>query len=205
MPQSSMPPTKTSLRKIKDELEFAYEGFELLKQKREILVAEIMKDINRTRQVEKNVAEGFSRLYREYKNAAVEMGTGTLLMKSLSERRRYFARMSFTRFMGQQIPYVDLQVKKIALYSGMHGTSVSYDAVKIEGQNLLADMAQYASLCTRILLLSEELKKVQRRVNALENIMIPENEEEKKYITERLEEIEREEFFVKKLLKQRQK
>jgi len=66
-------------------------------------------------------------------------------------------------------------------------------------------MAQYGSLCTRILLLSEELKKVQRRVNALENIMIPENEEEKKYITERLEEMEREEFFVKKLLKQRQK
>lgn len=204
MPQFSMPPTKTSLRKIKDELEFAYEGFELLKQKREILVAEIMKDINRTRQVEKKVIEGFTRFYREYKNAAVEMGTGTLVMKSLSERRRYFARMSHSRFMGQHIPYVDLQVKKMALYSGMHGTSVSYDAVKLEGRELLSDLARYASFCTRIVLLSEELKKVQRRVNALENIVIPKNEEEKKYITERLEEMEREEFFVKKLLKQKQ-
>ncbi len=54
-----------------------------------------------------------------------------------------------------------------------------------------------------ILVLSRELKKVQRKVNALEKIFIPQNEEARKYISDRLEEMEREEIFVKKLIKQK--
>ncbi|MDO9529791.1 MAG: V-type ATP synthase subunit D, partial [Syntrophales bacterium] len=54
-----------------------------------------------------------------------------------------------------------------------------------------------------IIMLSRELKKVQRRVNALEKIFIPQHEEAKKYISDRIEEMEREEIFVKKLIRQR--
>jgi len=54
-----------------------------------------------------------------------------------------------------------------------------------------------------VMMLSRELKKVQRRVNALEKIFIPQHEESKKYITDRIEEMEREEVFVKKLIRQR--
>ncbi|HPI91323.1 MAG TPA: V-type ATP synthase subunit D, partial [Spirochaetota bacterium] len=59
------------------------------------------------------------------------------------------------------------------------------------------------SLMKTVVLLSRELKKVQRKVNALEKIFIPQNEEAQKYISDRLEEIEREEIFVKKLIRQR--
>ena len=37
MPQIELPPTKSSLRKLKDDLAFAYEGYDLLNQKREIM------------------------------------------------------------------------------------------------------------------------------------------------------------------------
>lgn len=52
-------------------------------------------------------------------------------------------------------------------------------------------------------MLSRELKKVQRRVNALEKVLIPPHEEAKKYIADRIEEMEREEVFVKKLIRHR--
>jgi len=61
----------------------------------------------------------------------------------------------------------------------------------------------YASLAKKVFLLSAELKKVQRRVNALEKIFIPAHEATKKYISDRLEEIEREEIFIKKLIGRR--
>ena len=47
MARVNLPPTKSNLRKIKDELTFAYEGFDLLEQKREILVIEIVNQINK--------------------------------------------------------------------------------------------------------------------------------------------------------------
>ena len=52
-------------------------------------------------------------------------------------------------------------------------------------------------------LAGRELRKVQRRVNALEKIYIPRHEEARKYIAERLDEIEREEIFVKKLIRRK--
>ena len=43
MAKTDIPPTKSNLRKVKADLTFAYEGFDLLEQKREILVMEIVK------------------------------------------------------------------------------------------------------------------------------------------------------------------
>ena len=64
-------------------------------------------------------------------------------------------------------------------------------------------IAEYSTILKLILVLSRELKKVQRKVNALEKIFIPQNDEARKYISDRLEEMEREEIFVKKLIKQK--
>jgi V/A-type H+/Na+-transporting ATPase subunit D len=82
-------------------------------------------------------------------------------------------------------------------------TTASYDEAREKSRKALQLLAQYATMTKSIIMLSRELKKVQRRVNALEKIFIPQHEEAKKYITDRLEEMEREEVFVKKLIRQR--
>jgi len=87
--------------------------------------------------------------------------------------------------------------------SGFLGTTSSYDTAKKTCITTLTLLANYATVIKSIFMLSRELKKVQRRVNALEKIFIPQNEEARKYITDRLEEMEREEVFVKRLIKQR--
>jgi V/A-type H+/Na+-transporting ATPase subunit D len=84
------------------------------------------------------------------------------------------------------------------------GTTSAYDTAKEQSRKALQILAEYATITKSIVMLSRELKKVQRRVNALEKIFIPQHEEAKKYITDRIEEMEREEVFVKKLIRQRQ-
>jgi V/A-type H+-transporting ATPase subunit D len=84
------------------------------------------------------------------------------------------------------------------------GTSAAYDQAKEQSRKALTILAEYATMTKSVITLSRELKKVQRRVNALEKIFIPQHEEAKKYITDRIDEMEREEVFVKKLIRQRQ-
>lgn len=199
-----LPPTKSSLRKLKEDLAFAYEGYDLLNQKREILALEIVRKISAIRKIEADFQGALNQLYAAYRNAAVDIGSDAITLQSCSELRSYFFRMDFTRLMGLKIPNIRLNLKNPYPVLNLPQTSAAYDEAKGQARNTLLILAEYAAMTKSIIMLARELKKVQRRVNALEKIFIPQHEEAKKYITDRLEEMEREEVFVKKLIRQRQ-
>lgn len=200
MRRMEIAPTKSSLRRVKSDLEFAYEGFDLLNQKREILVIEIVKTIRSIRDVEAGLKTAMDDLYMKYKLAASDSGSETLAMKSLSEKTVAGLEIEYSRLMGITIPGYIFEPGPPAVNSSLAGTGASYDMIKTRSVDLMRLMVNYASLAKKVFLLSAELKKVQRRVNALEKIFIPSYEETKKYITDRLEEMDREEIFIKKLI-----
>ncbi len=203
MPKLDMPATKSSLRTIKENLSFAYEGFDLLNQKREILVMELMKNAKTIEKAEQQFRDMLEALYRSYRLAAAEMGSDIITRKSCSERRRYFLSCRLSKFMGLRLPVFSLRPKRLRPFSSFSGTTAAYDEGRQNAVSLLSLIAEYAAITKSVLLLSRELRKVQRRVNALEKIYIPQNEDAKKFIAERLEEMERDEVFIKKLIQQR--
>ncbi len=204
MPGMELPPTKSSLRKLKEDLAFAYEGYDLLNQKREILAIEIVRKIDAIRRIETDFREVLHRLYGAYRNAAVDMGSDAISLQSCFEARGYFLNMGFTKLMGLKLLNIKLALKNPNPSVTVPGTTAAYDDAKEESRKALQILAEYATITKSIIMLSRELKKVNRRVNALEKIFIPQREEAKKYIADRLDEIEREEIFVKKLIRQRQ-
>lgn len=204
MPQIELPPTKSSLRKIKDDLSFAYEGYDLLNQKREILAIELVRKIDEIRKVEADFQEVLHGLYAEYRNAAVNMGSEAVTLQSCLETRGYFLKTDFTRLMGLKLLNMALDLKNPHSAFSLPQTTAAYDNAREKSRQALQILSRYATVTKSVIMLSRELKKVQRRVNALEKIFIPQHEEAKKYITDRLEEMEREEVFVKKLIRQRQ-
>lgn len=204
MPKIELPPTKSSLRKLKDDLTFAYEGYDLLNQKREILVVEIMRKVDAARRFEADFQEILHELYAGYRNAAVDMGSDTITRQSCIETRGYFLKTDFARLMGLKLLNITLDLKNPHPAFSLPQTTAAYDNAREKSRKALQILAEYATITKSVIMLSRELKKVQRRVNALEKIFIPQHEEAKKYITDRLEEMEREEVFVKKLIRQRQ-
>jgi V/A-type H+-transporting ATPase subunit D len=204
MPQIELPPTKSSLRKLKDDLAFAYEGYDLLNQKREILALEIVKKISAIREIEADFQEALNVLYAGYRNAAVDMGSEAVTLQSCMETRGYFLKTDFTKLMGLKLPDIQINLKNPHPTLTLPQTTTAYDAAKEKSRQALRILARYATVTKSVIVLSRELKKVQRRVNALEKIFIPQHEEAKKYITDRIEEMEREEVFVKKLIRERQ-
>ena len=203
MPKIELPPTKSSLRKLKEDLAFAYEGYDLLNQKRELLAIEIVRHIGEIRKLEAEFSGVLDELYAAYRIAAVDMGSDAVTLKSCFEKRGYFCHMESTKLMGVKLPKIRLTLKKPRLAVTLAGTTATYDTAKERSIKSLQVLAEYATITKAIIRLSRELKKVQRRVNALEKIFIPQHEEAKKYISDRIEEMEREEIFVKKLIRQR--
>jgi V/A-type H+-transporting ATPase subunit D len=106
-----------------------------------------------------------------------------------------------TVFMGLRLPGLSLTVKKQAGPEAMYGTSASYDESRRSCLDIMPLIVEYANLMKRVIILSRELKKVQRKVNMLERIFIPAGEETARYISGRLEEMERDEIYLRKLLK----
>ncbi|MGD0277699.1 MAG: V-type ATP synthase subunit D [Smithella sp.] len=204
MPKIELPPTKSSLRKLKEDLAFAYEGYDLLNQKREILAMEIVRKIDVIRRIEAEFQEILNKLYAAYRKAAVDMGSEVITLQSGFEMRSYFLHMDFTKLMGLKLLNIGLDLKNINFAVTLPQTTAVYDDAKAQSRKALQVLAQYATVTKSVIMLSRELKKVQRRVNALEKIFIPQREEAKKYITDRIEEMEREEIFVKRLILQRQ-
>ena len=203
MPKIELPPTKSSLRKLKEDLSFAYEGYDLLNQKREILALEIVRKIGAVKTIEVEFQQALAELYAAYRTAAVDIGSDAVTVQSSLEPRSYYLHMDVTKLMGLKLLNLRIDLKSPRAPVTLTQTSAPYDEAREKSHKALSILAQYATMTKSIILLSRELKKVQRRVNALEKIFIPQHEEAKKYITDRIEEMEREEVFVKKLIRQR--
>lgn len=70
---------------------------------------------------------------------------------------------------------------------------------------VLKDLVKLASLQTAFFSLDEEIKMTNRRVNALQNVVLPKLEDGMNYILRELDEIEREEFFRLKKIQEKKK
>ena len=99
---------------------------------------------------------------------------------------------------------IDVSLPKRELFSSMLGTFADSDEVMKDFFELLSLLTQMASIRTIAWRLALEVKKTQRRVNALDKMVIPQARDTVKYIESVLEERERDNVFVLKSLKNRQ-
>ena len=104
---------------------------------------------------------------------------------------------------GMSFDTIDVTIPQQKLFYSMIGTYANTDDVISKFFKLLSVLTQMASIRTIVWRLAEEVKKTQRRVNALDKMVIPQTLETKIYIENSLEEKERENVFVLKALKKK--
>jgi V/A-type H+-transporting ATPase subunit D len=105
--------------------------------------------------------------------------------------------------MGLKLPRVELKLEKPAVPCGIGGTSASLDQAMMRFRETLPLLAELAELETAVIRLAHELRKTQRRCNALSKTFIPAHEQTVSYIAESLEERERESFTILKMIRNR--
>jgi V/A-type H+/Na+-transporting ATPase subunit D len=201
MAKYQVAPTKSNLIGLKEQLAVAREGYDLLEQKREILVMELMRLVEEVKLMEESMSRASASAYASLKRTllsvgrdrAAEIASGVDYSFAFAERT--------TTVAGIALPSLELKPVQRRLQYSFGNSYADCDETMIEFLSFLAMAARMASLRTMVWRLAKEVKKTQRRVNALEKMVIPDTEETKRYIEGVLEERERESFFVQKMLK----
>jgi V/A-type H+-transporting ATPase subunit D len=186
---------------MKDQRNLAQEGFELLEQKRDILVMELMRMVERVKLLEADLDKAMEKAYGSLKKMLLAVGRETAREVSAGIKYDFTVIEKTAKVAGLQLPTLEVKAPSLALkYSFMH-TFAYTDETMRDFLSYLKLIAEMASIHTMVWRLAKEVKKTQRRVNALEKIVIPDATETSEYIAGILEEREREIFFIQKILK----
>ena len=203
MARLNIAPTKSNLLAIKRQLAFAEEGYDLLEQKRQILILELMNRLGRIRAVEQRAAETFQRAFAALREASLDIGTAALDRAALGVRMSRQLKLADQHLMGMKIPRVTLETEPVSVPFGVSGTSANTDVARRRFVEALPLLAELAELENAVLRLARELRKTQRRCNALSRIFIPAYRETVAYIAGTLEERERESLTIQKMIRNR--
>ncbi len=201
MAKLNVPLTKSSSLEIGRRLDFATEGFELLEQKRQILVMELMGWLARARRVEREVNDLMAQAYEALRQAALAAGAARLAREAVAIRPGHRVELEEERLMGVHLARVSAELSPPGPEFSFADSSARSDEVKRTFASALDAITRLAETENAVFLLAQELKKTQRRVNALEKIFIPTYQDTLNYITAALEEGEREDLVVMKLAK----
>jgi len=202
MPKLEVAPTRSNLLKTRESLVLAKEGHDLLEQKREVLLMELMQIVHDLRELERQVEEKSADAFAALESALLSMGDEAVRWSALSVADEQDITLLPRSVMG--IPVITLQAVEMAasaLQTSPVGTSPALDEVRQHFGELLPIIYRWGEIEISVWRLAGEIRKTQRRVNALENIFIPEYEDTVKAIEDVLEESDREEFIRKKKVK----
>lgn len=203
MAKLSIAPTKSNLLTLKRQLAFAEEGYDLLEQKRQILVSELMKRLARVREVQQSAAQKLRDAFEALGEAQLDEGSDALARASLGVRLEHRVELSSQHLMGIRVPRVIVRTAPMSAQFGVGGTSASSDIAMTRFVEVLPLLGELAELENALLRLAGELRKTQRRCNALSRIFMPTYRETIGYITGTLEERERESLVILKMVRDR--
>jgi V/A-type H+-transporting ATPase subunit D len=201
MAKYEIAPTKSNLMKVKRDLGFAHEGWELLDQKRKILVVELMGLIDRAVEAQEEVEKKLDVAFKALDQAMLRMGRRDLGLLALGVQIHADIKYTERRVMGVSIPKVRVEFDDKSPYVAAAESSIWADEANLRFREALKQIGALAEARISLMRLAREVAKTIRRVNALEKIFIPDYEETLKYIIMSLDEMDREAFFINKLIK----
>ena len=204
MAKLNIAPTKSNLLAMKEQLAVSQNGYDLLEQKRELLVQELMKMVEKVRLLERELDEVTAVAYPAFKRMLMAAGSDQIKRISRNVRYDFSIMEKSVNIGGMSFDTIDVTIPQQKLFYSMIGTYANTDDVISKFFKLLSVLTQMASIRTIVWRLAEEVKKTQRRVNALDKMVIPTDRETVKYIEGVLEERERDNVFVMKALKKKQ-
>jgi V/A-type H+-transporting ATPase subunit D len=199
----SVAPTKSNLLVLRRQLAFAQEGYDLLEQKRQILALELMRRLERARAAERDAHEALRGAFAALREAALDSGASALDRAALAVRPDHEVGLSQERLMGLRLPRVAVRLAPLEPRFGFGTASANTDAARQSFVAALPLLGALAELETAVLRLARELRRTRRRCNALAKVLIPDCRETIRYISGSLEEREREEFVILKMIRDR--
>ncbi len=194
-------PTKGNLMLAKNSLALARQGFDLMDKKRNVLLKELMALIDEAKGIQEQIDTTFTEAYACLQRANIEHGISKVQELAYTVPIEDSVRIQTRSIMGTEIPLVRYDEKQNNLTYSFSSTRESIDMAREafrEVKDLTIKLSMVENSAYR---LASNIKKTQKRANALKNITIPMYTELVRNINNALEEKEREEFTRLKVIK----
>lgn len=194
-------PTKGNLILAKNSLELSKQGYELMDKKRNILIRELMDLIAEATDIQEEIDTTFTNAYRALQKANIQMGIHEVEQIAFGVPVEDSIRIKRRSVMGTEIPKVEYDKKERKPAYSFYHTKMSLDEACQQFEKVKELTIRLAEVENSAYRLAFNIKKTQKRANALSNITIPRYDQLVKEIQEYLEEKEREEFTRLKVIK----
>ncbi len=198
-------PTRMELIKLRRRIKMAKRGYELLKMKRDSLITEFRNLLEDAKRIMGTMAEKYEKAMQKLALAIAVDGIITVRSIALSRQCEPTFVMHRKNIMGVVVPVIKREEKIIKCCIereyGVIGTTARIDEAVRAFEELVDSILEVAEIETTVRRLLEEIDRVKRRVNALEYRIIPGMEATAKFISFKLEEMDRENIIRLKKLK----
>ncbi|MBU1145253.1 MAG: V-type ATP synthase subunit D [Firmicutes bacterium] len=195
-------PTKGNLMAIKKTNVLAHLGYDLMDRKRNILIREMMTLIGNVRLLRDEITDTYKKAYQALQEANITLGLGVVNDIAKEIPIDNGLNITYRSVMGVEIPKLSYESKPINIKYGIARTNTKFDYAYINFIKVRDLTILLAEIDNSVYRLANAIRKSRKRANALKNVVIPEFEENIKYISDALEEKDREEFSRKKVIKQ---
>jgi len=204
MPQREIQPTRSELLEVTKRIRLTQNGYKILKLKRDGLILEFFNILDQAKDLRLEIA-------RRYKEASEKIAIASAVDGVIAVRSASYAltghpeiQLRSRNLMGVVVPEIK-STKIVAPITergyGIIGTSPRIDEATEAYENLVETVVKAAELETTMKKLLEEIERTKRRVNALEFKVLPDLQEIERFIRFRLEEMERDNTFRLKRIK----
>jgi V/A-type H+/Na+-transporting ATPase subunit D len=195
-------PTRINLIQTKKTLNLAESGREVLERKRDILLRELRASIFEAERAREEVLVALARAYQSLREANIARGPETVSTVALGSSAKANYLLDSKSIMGVAVPSVEFQGTAEAKPDyGFANTSAELDRAFKNFQNVLELIADLARSEGATFQIANDVRRTQRRVNALNYVLIPRYRKTAKWIELVLEEKDREEFVRTKIIK----
>jgi V/A-type H+-transporting ATPase subunit D len=195
-------PTRINLIQTRKTLSPAQSGRDVLERKRDILLRELRSSIFEAERARTDLLEALTKAYESVKEANMTSGPETVANVAMGSRFEADFLMDFKSIMGVVVPDVEFQgADEVKPDYGFANTSSELDAAFKQFYALLGLIAELAKAEGATFQIANDVKRTQRRVNALNYVLIPMYRNITNRIALVLEEKDREEFVRTKRIK----
>jgi len=202
MSQENISPTRINLIQTKKTLKLAESGREVLERKRDILLRELRKSIFAAEIARNDLQEELGKAYQSLREASIAKGAETIANVALGSTHKTAYAVDFRSIMGVTVPLVTFQGETVAKPDyGFANTNAELDLAFKQFSEVLKKLAHLAQTEGTTFQIANDVRRTQRRVNALNHVLIPRYRNTAKLIELVLEEKEREEFVRTKRIK----
>jgi V/A-type H+/Na+-transporting ATPase subunit D len=208
MSLENVSPTRINLIQTKKTLSLAESGRDILERKRDILLRELRHNVYDAERTRESLTEALTAAYQSLMEANLAKGSETVESVALGSSYEADFLLDFRSIMGVTVPIVEFQSESdVKPDYGFANTSAELDKAFRQFYAMLELVAELARAEGVAFQIANDVRKTQRRVNALNYVLIPMYRGTVKRIELVLEEKEREEFVrtkrIKGLIKER--